>query len=220
MNLFIVDGPEPMEVKHLFVPLGHGFHLTIGLVTNAVVDGAQIGLGQNIIELLREVVCHVTREEGAFIVPALHEGVDGVSVCFYRGDNNFSMFVFQLLGLTHGRSYSIHCLGKDSSCVIHSERDILHAVTMLRMVQRELTLRKRVVWCLENVNNLIVSNDMRAPLAIACLQALEGDVVETHAGGVEGCCLGCIAHPESAVIKAVKVANFRAFSGFLVINHR
>ena len=34
----IVDGPETVEVKHSFVPIGDRFHLEFGLVADDVVD--------------------------------------------------------------------------------------------------------------------------------------------------------------------------------------
>lgn len=94
VNLLIIYRPESVEVEHLFVPLSNGFHFTIRLVSDAMVDGLEIGDGEHFVKAFNKSSLLVTREERSGVVYTLYERMDSISVSLNRGDNNFTIFVF------------------------------------------------------------------------------------------------------------------------------
>jgi len=79
----VIYTPETMEVKHFHVPRSRGFHLTVGLVADAMIDGPQIWAWQVVVEHLMQVMRHVPWQEWALVVTALDERVDSVAVSLY-----------------------------------------------------------------------------------------------------------------------------------------
>lgn len=76
----VIDGPESVEVKHLLVPRGSSFHLTVWLVTDAVVHVLQVWNWELLVEDLLQVVSLVSWEEWSLVVNTLDESVDSVAV--------------------------------------------------------------------------------------------------------------------------------------------
>lgn len=52
VHLLVVHRPESMELQHMLIPLGHLFHLQVGLVAHAVIDEAQVHLRQSVQEVI------------------------------------------------------------------------------------------------------------------------------------------------------------------------
>lgn len=69
-----------MEVEHLLVPLGNGFHLAIGLVSDAMVNSLKIGDREHLVEGLFMRRFLVSGEEDTIVINTLNEGVDSISV--------------------------------------------------------------------------------------------------------------------------------------------
>ena len=130
-----------MEVKHLLVPSCHGFHFSILLVAHHMVDVKKLGHGDQTIEHLSLWVVLEARQEGPTVgrlsvaVDALDERVDGVTVRLDRGDDNLTIRVLHDLGLTDTCRTPTHSLLVDAGRVIHCERHIFDAVTMLGVMR-------------------------------------------------------------------------------------
>lgn len=80
VNDTIINRPESVEIKHLFVPLSNTFHLKIGLVSNAVVNLEKIDLRHHCVEFLLEMVSLETRKEGTSVVNPLDKGVNCITI--------------------------------------------------------------------------------------------------------------------------------------------
>lgn len=101
------------------------------------------------------------REEGAIVVNALDESVDGVSVGFHRCNYNLTVLVFECFGFSHSSCSSRYCLLINASSVIYSESNILDSIAMLCVVSRKLSLVRVKRRC-ECIDNIIVAYDMSA----------------------------------------------------------
>ena len=161
-----------MEVKHLFIPGGSGLHLTVGLVSNAMVHSLKLGAGHKIVHYFLKVVGLETREEGALVVDTLNEGVDSVAVSFDGSNNDGTIVVFQGFGLAHALSATLDCLCVNTSGIINAERDILDTVTVLGVVGGELGV-VGVEGALESKNDIAIANNVGAPVAGSGLKSLK-----------------------------------------------
>jgi hypothetical protein len=168
----VIDGPEAVEVKHLLVPGGSGLHLTVGLVSNAMVHSLKLGAGHKIVHHFLKVVGLETREEGALVVDTLNEGVDSVAVSFDGSNNDGAIVVFQGFGLAHALSSTLDSLCVNTSGIINAERDILDTVTVLGVVGGELGV-VGVDGALESENDIAIANNVGAPVAGSGLKSLK-----------------------------------------------
>ena len=153
----VIDGPEAVEVEHLLVPGSHRLHLTVRLVSNAMVDVEELGDGENTVQGLAQRVIVVARHEHSSVAFTLHKGVDGVAVGLDAGDDDGAVVVSEGGGLLDTSGASGDSLVVDASSVVDSESDILDAVTVLGVVRSELG----VVWGewrREDVSDLVVAD--------------------------------------------------------------
>jgi len=110
----VVNRPESVEVKGLFVELGHGNHLCVWLVADDVIDEVQTNSGTGgekkqitqstfikvNTQYSREgregislVDVTITWKELSLVVVELHKGVDGISVRLDGGEDDGSVAV-------------------------------------------------------------------------------------------------------------------------------
>jgi len=171
MEHLVIDGPEAVEIEHFLVPGGSGFHLTIGLVSNAMVHGLKFGAGHKIVHHFLKVVGLESREEGALVVDTLNEGVDGIAVSFDGSNNYGAIVVFQSFGLTNALSAALDSLCINTSGIINAEGDILDTVTVLGVMGGELGV-VGVEGALESKNDIAIANNVSAPVAGSSLKAL------------------------------------------------
>jgi len=142
----VIDGPEAMEVEHLFVPAGDGLHLTIRLVTDTMIDVEEFGHGDQAVEdLSLRMVFEAWQEDaivrfGSILVYALDKRVDSVTVGLDAGDDNFTVLVLESLWLTYTRGTSLDRFMVDSGSIIDGKGDIFDTITVLGVVRRELLM--------------------------------------------------------------------------------
>ena len=227
-----------MEVEHLLVPSSHRFHFAVLLVANHVVDVEKFGHGNETIEHLSLWVVGEARQEGPTVgrlsvcVDTLDEGVDRVTVRLDGGDDHFAVLIFHNFGLADTCRTPTHGLLVDAGRIIHCERHILDAVTMLGVVRREL-LMVRIQWRREYKGELVVAHDVRAKLSRLGLQSLRRynptkheirskakskqttylvcHIFEAHSRRVERRGLLGVAHPEPNVVEAKEFTDFRLY---------
>lgn len=138
MDHLVIHGPEAVEVKHLLVPCGDGLHLSIWLVSNAVIDVQELGYGHKSVQGLSQVMGLESWQEDAGEVVALNESVDRVSVCLDTSKNDTSKFVSQSFrSADTGGTFSDGLL-VDTCGIVDSEGHVLDSVTVLGVVGREL----------------------------------------------------------------------------------
>ena len=168
----VVDRPEAMEVKHLLVPLGGGFHLTVGLISDTVVDEFQFGNRCQFVHRFGGVMGSVAGQEGSLEVHSLHEGMDGVSISSDRGSDHGSLLVLELLGLVNASGAALDGLLVDASGIVDGECDIFNTVTVLLDVVRHLTVA-RVQGRREGKHNLTVAHNVSADITLTGLKTLQ-----------------------------------------------
>ena len=123
-----------MEVQHLLVPGGCGFHFTIGLVSDAVVNDLQVDWRKACVQSFLFGVSFIARKESSVVLVSLHESVSSVSICLNRCADHFALIVFERVGLSDRLGTSFDCFLVDASCVINCKRDIFNTVSVLGMV--------------------------------------------------------------------------------------
>ena len=84
-------------------------------------------------------------QERSGVVDSLDEGMDGVTVCSNTCDDHRTVLVLESLRFTDTSCTTRYGLVVDAGGVIAGEGNILHTVTVLSMVGREL-LVVRVKW--------------------------------------------------------------------------
>lgn len=168
----VIDRPETVEVKHLLVPLGDRLHLAILLVADAVIDVQELGDGHETVKGLGQVMSLVAGQEGASVVHALHEGMDGVAIRLDACNDNAAVLIRERLGLADASGAPRRCLVVDTSSVVDVEGDVLHTITVLSVVSRELFM-VRVQRRREHERDLVVLHDVGAKFSLASLKALQ-----------------------------------------------
>ena len=123
-----------MEVEHLLVPGGCGFHFTVRLVSNAVVNDLQVDWRKDCIKSFLLVMRLIARKESSTVLVSLHESVSSVSIGLNRCADHFAFIIFERVGLSDRLGSPINCFLVDSSCVINCKRDIFDTVSVLGMV--------------------------------------------------------------------------------------
>ena len=131
----VVDRPKTMEIKHALVPLGHGLHLAVFLVPDAMVDIKKVGHGHQAIQRLAHVMGFVARQEWAIVIDALDEGVDRVAVRLDACNNDTAVLVAESGWLANAGGAPRDSLVVDASGVVDSEGDVLDAIAVLGVVR-------------------------------------------------------------------------------------
>ena len=171
VNHLVVDRPESVKIEHLLVPLRSGFHLTVLLVSDAMIDIKKIGHGHKSIQRLIQVMLFETRQEWTGVTITLHEGVDSVTIGFYTGHNDRAVLVGKCFWFSHACGTSRYGFIIDTGSIIYGKRHVTHAVTMFRVMCRKSRFI-RVQRRLECERNLIVANYMGAEVSLASLETL------------------------------------------------
>ena len=102
----VVDGPKPVEIEHLLVPARDWLHLTVSLVSDAVVDEQQLWCWKKLSKWVNVWVCNEAWEEWAVVVDVLYECVGGISVGSHGRNNDRTVLVLKSLGWTNAGSPS------------------------------------------------------------------------------------------------------------------
>jgi len=110
-------------------------------------------------------------KEGTLVVNALNESVDSVTVGLYGSTKDCTVVVLHFVGLTNGFSATRDGLVVDTSSIVNSESNVLHTVTVLGVVLREL-LVVGLQGGLEGENNIASTDNMGAELTLTSLKTL------------------------------------------------
>ena len=133
----VIDRPESMEVEHLLVPLSDGFHFSVWLVADAVIDVKKLGDGHQAVQGLGQVMSDITWQEWAGVFVALHEGVDGVSVSFDTSEDHRAVLIRDGLWSADASGTLGDGLVVDTCGIVDGEGDILNTISVLVMVSGE-----------------------------------------------------------------------------------
>jgi len=76
----IINRPKSMEIQHFFVPCSSGFHFTIGLVPNAVINKLKLWLCNQFVEWLRKMMGLESWEENTCVVDSLDKSMGGITI--------------------------------------------------------------------------------------------------------------------------------------------
>jgi len=120
-----------MEVKHVFVPFGSGLHLSVWLVSDAMINELELWLWQHLVEWFLEEVVLESWEEHTLILASLNESMCSVSVCPYSSHDDRTVLILQLVWFHNWFSTSFNCFLENTCCIIDSEGNILDSVTVL-----------------------------------------------------------------------------------------
>ena len=134
----VIHGPEAVEVKHLLVPRGNGLHLSIWLVSNAVINVQKLGDGHQTVQGLGQVMGLEAWQKDAGELVTLNESVDRVSVCLDTSKDDTSKFVGQSLRSADTSGTFCDSLFVDTCSIVDSEGHVLDSVTVLGVMSREL----------------------------------------------------------------------------------
>ena len=167
----VVDGPEAVEVEHLLVPLGDGLHLSVLLVSHAMINVEEFGHWHEAVESLGEGVCVVAWHEDASVAGALDEGVDGVTVGLHGRDDDSAIFVLECGGCLHTCGSLLDGLVVDCRGVIYCKGDVLDAVTVLCVMSGELGV-VGLERGSEDEGDVVVADDVGAEFTLSSLKAL------------------------------------------------
>mmetsp|Transcript_19254 Transcript_19254/g.29532 ORF Transcript_19254/g.29532 Transcript_19254/m.29532 type:complete len:368 (+) Transcript_19254:150-1253(+) len=214
----VVDGPEAVEVKHLFIPRSDGLHVAVGLVTNAMVDDLELGDGDDLGEGLGHVVSLEAGEEDSLVVHSLDEAVDGVSESLDLGDDNTTIIVLVSGGLLDGGGSSLDGLLENASGIINGESNILDSVSVLVVVGGEILVSSRVQRGSEGKDDSSLSHNVGGEFSVSSLESLVGEVLEAESGAVEGSGLLGVANPEPNVVESMEDSDFGSLGGFFVVH--
>ena len=178
VDLFVIDGPEPMEVQHLFVPLSNRLHLAIRLVSDTMVDRTQINGREKRVQFLFQVVGLEAGEEESLVLTSLHERVNRVTVSLNRCENDRTELIFEFFRLSDRSRTSRDALFIDSRSIVNGERDILDTVTVLGVMFLEFWAGCGVDCSLEDIHDIVVADNMAGKIAVASLKTLYLSVSE------------------------------------------
>lgn len=214
----VINRPKSVEVQHLFVPRSSCLHLTIRLVSDAVINVAEICGWQKLVDGLLEWVLDEAWQENTIVLVPLNESVSCISISSYRGDDNNSIFIPQGGWLHDCSGSSGDGLLEDSCRIVDVEGDIFNSITVLGMMLVEFFLSIWIKRCLKNETNLTIFNDMLGEVSVASLEALISNVIKTESRAVVTGCLLSVSDPECNMIEAVEDSNFRSDCWFLVVH--
>lgn len=104
----------------------------------------------------------------------------------------------------------------DGGGVVAREGNVLDTISVMLVVLAHLAV-VGLEGGLEDIADFSIADDVRDDVSVSSLEALVGDVFESHSGGVvRGSLLG-VSNPELNVIEAVKHSNSGTHSRLGVI---
>jgi len=110
MDYWIVNSPKPVPSKSFFVVSCYGFHLFNSLVSYNMINFLKFDWSCDGVDGVLEMMWLETWQEYSFIAVSLNERMDGVSISFHLGDDNFSMLIFMFLGWCYWLASILHCV--------------------------------------------------------------------------------------------------------------
>ena len=70
-----------MEVEHLLVPSSYWLHISIGLVSNAMVDELQLDSRKELVDWLIQMMFFISWQEDTGVLVSLDKSVSCISIC-------------------------------------------------------------------------------------------------------------------------------------------
>ena len=105
----------------------------------------------------------------------------------------------------------------DGGGVVAREGNVLDTISVMLVVLTHLAV-VGLEGGLEDIADFSITDNVRADISVSSLEALVGDVLESHSGGVVRSSLLGVSNPEFNVIEAVEHSNSGTLSGPLVIS--
>jgi len=130
MKHFVIDRPESVEVKHLFIPSSSSFHFSIWLISDTMINEFKPWSFNYIVINFFKVMNGKVREEVSFIVFSLDECMSSVTISLDCRHDNKTIFIFKFSWLHNTFSTSFDCSFKNTSSIFNSESNIFNSVTM------------------------------------------------------------------------------------------
>lgn len=206
VDLGVIDGPEAVEAQLLLVHLAGLEHLTVRLVTDAVINVVQSNDGEELLEGILVAGEGESGHEETLVAVTLNESVLGITVGGNGSQPDRTVLILQLVGSLDGASALLDGAGVDGVDIVDGEGDILDTVTVNGEVVGE-DLVVGVEGRLEDEGDGILLNDVGADVAGAGLEARVSDLLEAEAGGVEGSGLLGVSDPEGDMVESLVVSD-------------
>ena len=206
VDLGVVDGPEAVEAQLLLVHLAGLEHLTIRLVTDAVVNVVQSNDRKELLEGILVAGKGESGHEDTLVTVTLDESVLGITVGGNGSQPDRTMLILQLVGGLDRASALLDGTGVDGVDIVDGEGNILDTVTVEGEVVGE-DLVVGVEGRLEDEGDGILLDDVGADVAGAGLKARVGDLLEAEAGGIEGSSLLGVSDPEGDMVESLVVSD-------------
>jgi len=153
-----------VEVEHLLVPRRDCLHLAVTLIAHTVVDESETRDWQDCVNDLGQMVFAEAREEGAIVINALNECVDGVAIGLNRSHNDRSILVAILLRLGDTGGTTLYCLVVNASRVIDGESHVADTITVLGKVGADLS-HVRIERGSKGVHDVVVAHNVSHKVA-------------------------------------------------------
>lgn len=216
----IIDGPESVEVKGLFVPFGSGDHFVFRLVSDDVINDVELGGGKDFVEGVLKVVFLEAGEESALVVLAvdvsLDESVDGVSVGLDTGDDDRAVLIRESLGFSDRLGTSLNSEIINSLGVFDGQGNVSNTVTVLSQVLGHgfILVFIRTIGGGEGKDDIAVLHNVGSDVSFAGFETLVGKVFKTESGSIETGSLSGVSNPEKNMVETKESTDFRSsFSG-------
>lgn len=118
MDHGVINRPESVEIKILFVPRSSCLHFQVWLVTNAVIDEIELDRRHDLIELFLEMMSSKTRQEWTCIVNSLDKCMDSITIGLNARDYNRAIVILKSLRSTDALCSSLDSFVVDACRVI------------------------------------------------------------------------------------------------------
>ena len=129
-DVFVVEVLIQPEAHHIAIEIHPGVHGAPADIAHHMIDVLQAHGPRHGIDALAMIYRHEAGQEGAAIVPSLHERVDRIAVNGDGGDAHFALLVAQGLRLAHAPGAAAGGLAVSRFRVVHPKRDVPHAIAV------------------------------------------------------------------------------------------
>ena len=199
MDDLVVVVDELREAEHVTVEVDESIHVAEPDVADTVVDLEQVLSGRRGRRLGHLVVA---RREGAVVVGAIHERVNHLAVGVDGAAPQGALLALDLGRLERRDGPARGRLTPRRVDVVHGEGDVLHAVSVLRHVLRDLALVAERGG--EDEADVVLHHHEAGPIANARLEARVGHRREAPERAVVVRRLLRVADPELNVVDALE----------------
>lgn len=134
VNHRVINRPESVESKSIFVILYDWFHFKISLIANNVINFCEINVRQNIVQHFFQMMDLVARKEGTGVVDVLNESVSCVTESLDGGHHDCSIFVIHLGRRVKGDSSISNSMLVEGLAVLHEKADVFDTIAMINKV--------------------------------------------------------------------------------------